>query len=299
MDRYCRSSIGISIFSAIHMKTNTLFVILLAIISICNCQPIFPQAPGMESYTYRNEFENNVQVPGTLDKIKSLGIIDVEFSSSFNTDVRKLRQLLDDRGMECTSFGVSFADLMNKTGEVVENATILGANFVFLAWLTDYQPFTIELAKKTVADFNFIGKVLLDHNLIFCYHTHGYEFVPYGDGTLFDVLVTETNPQYVSFEMDIFWVFISGTDPAALLDKYGNRFKLMHLKDLKLGVPRGNLSGHSDEDNDVALGTGQLDIRSILISAKKAGIRHYYIEDESSHTATQVPESIAYLKNLT
>jgi len=278
------------------LKTLTHLVLLVAT-SICNCEPIFPQAPGMVSFTYRNEFGTNV--PGTLDKIKALGITDMEFSSLFNADARILRQLLDDRQMECTSFGVSFEDLMNNTDAVVRNATILGANFVRVAWLTNRQPFTIELAKQTVADFNFIGKVLLSHNITFCYHTHGYEFVPYGDGTLFDVLVTETNPQYVSFEMDILWVFFPGADPAALLDKYGNRFKLMHLKDLKLGVPRGNFSGSTDQDNDVALGTGQLDIRSILISAKRAEIMHYYIEDESSHTATQVPQSIAYLKNLT
>jgi len=266
--------------------------------SICKCEPIFPQVPGMASYTYRNEF--GIDVPGTIDKIKSLGISDMEFSSLFNKSARELRQLLDDREMKCSSFIVGdFADLMNNTDAVVENAKILGARYVSVAWLTDRQPFTIELAKQTVADFNFIGKKFLDNNIIFCYHTHGYEFVKYGDGTLFDVLVTETNPQYVNFEMDIFWVFFSGADPAALLDKYGNRFKLMHLKDLKLGVKRGDLSGHTDLDNDVALGTGQLDIRTILISAKRAEIQHYYIEDESSHTATQVPESIAYLKNLT
>jgi len=275
----------------------TVLVISFLMASICNCQPISPQVPGMVSFTYRNEFGNDV--PGTLDKIKSLGITDMEFSSLLNKDPRELRQLLDDRVMECRSFGVSFADLMNNTNEVVSNATIMGANFVRVAWLTDRQPFTIELAKQTVADFNFIGKELLARNITFCYHAHGYEFVPYGDGTLFDVLMTETNPQYVSFEMDILWVFLPGADPAALLDKYGKRFKLMHLKDLKIGVPRGNLSGSTDQDNDVALGTGQLDIRTILISAKKAEIQHYYIEDESSHTATQVPQSIAYLKNLT
>jgi sugar phosphate isomerase/epimerase len=71
----------------------------------------------------------------------------------------------------------------------------------------------------------------------------------------------------------------------------------MHLKDLKKGV-QGNMSGGTSPEHDVPLGTGQLDILAILIAAKKAGIEHYYIEDESSNIAIQVPQTIAYLKNL-
>ena len=82
------------------------------------------------------------------------------------------------------------------------------------------------------------------------------------------------------------------------MDRYGDRFKLLHLKDLKKGV-KGDLSGKTDRENDVALGTGQIDIPAVLRAARKAGVQHYYIEDESASTATQVPQTIAYLKSLT
>jgi sugar phosphate isomerase/epimerase len=97
--------------------------------------------------------------------------------------------------------------------------------------------------------------------------------------------------------MDILWTFFPGADPAALLNKYPKRFKLMHLKDLRKGV-EGNLSGGTPVENDVALGTGQLDLPGILKAAKKAGVKHYYIEDESPVYFRQVPKSIAYLKSL-
>ena len=71
----------------------------------------------------------------------------------------------------------------------------------------------------------------------------------------------------------------------------------MHLKDLRKGIP-GNLSGGTPEENDVALGTGVINMPAVLRAAKKAGIKHYYIEDESPSFATQVPQSLAYLKSV-
>ena len=275
------------------------FILLAACCSFGSralAEPLFAQVPGMVSYTFREEFKRDV--PGTLDKIKALGITDMEFSNLFGQTAAELRQLLDERGMVCSSFGVSYDDLLNKTDEVAKNAAVLGAKFVRVAWLPDRQPFTLELAEKTAAEFNRIGRQLHEQGLTFCYHNHGYEFVPHGDGTLFDVLMAETNPQDVSFELDILWAHLPGANPAQLLEKYGSRFKLMHLKDLRRGV-KGDFSGKTAVENDVALGTGQLDLPAILKAAKRAGVQHYYIEDESPNTATQVPQTLAYLKSLT
>lgn len=257
---------------------------------------IFPQKPGMVSYTYRKSLAKDAAV--TLDTIKTLGITDMEFSSLFGKTAAEMRALLDARGIKCSSFGVGYPDLQNKIAEVGQNAKTLGASFVRVAWIPHQGDFTLAMAQKTVEDFNHFGKILKDeYGLTFCYHNHGYEFQPHEGGTLFDYIVQNTDPKYVSFEMDVLWTFFPGQDPAAILNKYGNRFKLMHLKDLKKGV-QGNMSGGTSPENDVPLGTGQLDIPSILIAAKKAGVEHYYIEDESSNIATQVPQTIAYLKNL-
>ncbi|MDO1446919.1 sugar phosphate isomerase/epimerase [Rhodocytophaga aerolata] len=251
---------------------------------------------GMVSYTYRHSFQKDVAK--TLDTIKTLGITDMEFSNLFGKTAQELRQLLDERKMKCSSFGVSYDEMVNKTAEVAKNAKTLGATYVRVAWIPHKAPFTLEVAKKAVDDFNRAGKILKEeHGLTFCYHNHGYEFQPYGKGTFFDYMAEQTDPKYVSFEMDILWVFHPGQDPAQLLNKYGKRFKLMHLKDLRKGVT-GDFSGQTPVENDVALGTGQLDLPAILKAAQKAGVEHYYIEDESPSVSQQVPQSIAYLKNL-
>jgi len=201
--------------------------------------------------------------------------------------------------LHCSSFGVSYDDLNNKTREVGNNAKTLGASFVRVAWIP-HEGKTVDAAfiKKAADDFNAAGKILKEEfNLSFCYHNHGYEFVSYEQGTLFDYLVANTNPAYVNFELDILWAFHPGQDPAQLLKKYGKRFKLMHVKDLRKGI-KGDFSGGTSQENDVALGTGQINIAEVIKAAQQSAIEHYYIEDESSAVKTQVPQSLKYLKSL-
>lgn len=255
------------------------------------------ETPGIVSYTYRKSFEKDVAA--TLDTIKRLGITNIEFSNLFKRTANEIRQMLDERGMRCTSFGVSYDDLVNKTTEVGENAKTLGASFVRVAWIPhEGTTVNIDIMKKAAEDFNKAGKFLKEnYNLTFCYHNHGYEFVPYEKGTYFDYLAANTDPKYVSFELDIVWAFLPGYDPAELIKKYGPRFKLMHMKDVRKGV-KGDATGRIATDSNVALGSGQINIASILKAAKKSGIEHYYIEDESNAVNAQVPASLTYLKSL-
>lgn len=254
------------------------------------------ETPGMVSYTYRKSFQKDI--PATLDTIKALGITNMEFSNLFGKTAKEIRRWLDERGMKCTSYGVGYADLVGKTSEVAGNAKTLGASYVRVAWIPHEGPFTLEIAKRAIDDFNRTGKILKDqYGLTFCYHNHGYEFQPYEKGTYFDYIVANTNPDYVSFELDILWAFHGGADPSALLKKHGPRFKLMHVKDLRKGV-KGDFTGSTSIENDVAVGTGQIDVAAVIKAAKKSGIENYYIEDESSSVNLQVPQTLAFLKKI-
>jgi sugar phosphate isomerase/epimerase len=258
--------------------------------------PLFPQAPGVQTYTYRNSMK--VNVAATLDTIKSLGVTEVESSTNPNgMTPEAFRKLLDERQMKCPSVGAGYDELVKDPSEIARKAKIVGASYVMNSWIPHKGEFNLDDAKKAVSDFNKAGKVLKDSGLTFCYHTHGYEFIPYENGTLFDYMVKNTDPRYVSYELDIMWAFHGGADPAKLLLKYPDRWKLMHLKDLRKGV-KGDHTGGTSTENDVALGTGQLNIPEILKAAKKVGIKHYFIEDESSRIREQVPQTIAYLKGL-
>ena len=260
-------------------------------------KPLFPEKPGLVSYTFRKTLARDM--PAALDSIKGYGITDMEFSNLFGKTAAAVRSLIDERGIHCSSYGVSYEDLLNKTDVVAKDAITLGAHYVRVAWIPHQGAFTPDNAKKLVDTLNFVGEYLKEkYGLGFIYHNHGYEFEKYQDGTLYDYIMQHTDPAYVSFELDILWAFLPGQDPAALLNKYGSRYKCLHLKDLRKGVATGDLSGHTPVTNDVALGTGQIDIPAILRAAKKAGVEHYYIEDESDRVAEQVPQSIAYLAGL-
>jgi sugar phosphate isomerase/epimerase len=280
------------------MKKHLLLFIVAALLftDAAFAQKSLYTAPfGMQTYTFRRSFANDPAK--VLDTIKVMGFTEIE-SGSARMHPAEFKKLCDERGISIPSTGAGYDDLNNKIDSVIWRAKQLGAKYVMCAWIPHQNNvFTFEDAKKAVEDFNRAGKILKENGLTLCYHAHGYEFQPYEDGTLLDYLFKNTNPDYVSFQMDIFWIQFGGGDPAALLKKYGNRWKLMHVKDMRKGTKK-DLTGLTSVENDVTFGTGELDLPAILKEAKRIGIKHYFFEDESSSYATQVPQSVAYLKSL-
>lgn len=269
---------------------------LLCLSDLQSQKSLYKYPIGAQAYTFRRSFPINAIA--TLDSIQMMGITEIEGGAPKGMSPEQFRKLCADRGISIPSTGAGYEQLVKDPMEIVKTAKILGATYVMCAWIPHQgNTFTLEDAKKAVEVFNSAGKILKENGITFCYHDHGYEFQPYEDGTLFDYLIKNTNPAYVSFEMDVLWTLHGGGDPVSLLKKYKGRWKLMHLKDLKKGVV-GDLSGHTPAENDVVLGTGQADFRGILKIAKKAGVTHCFIEDESNMEMVNVPKSIAYLKGL-
>ncbi len=257
-------------------------------------QPLYTFPLGVEAYTFRKSFP--VDIARTLDTIKAMGFTEMEGGSN-KMPPEEFKKMCDARGISIPATGADYNQLVKAPDAVAHDAKLLGASYVMCAWIPHKDVLTIEDAKKACDDFNKAGKVLKDSGLTLCYHAHGYEFQPYGNGTLLDYIITNTNPEYVSFEMDIFWIQFGGGDPVSLLKKYGDRWKLIHLKDIRKGTVK-NLTGGTGPENDVVLGTGEVGIPGILKEAKKIGIRHYFIEDESNNEYENVPKSIKYLKGL-
>lgn len=258
-------------------------------------KPLFTSAIGVQAYTYRNSFPNSVAA--VLDTIKALGITEMEGPNPKNISPEAFKKMLDERHISMPSIGADYGLITKDPESVIKQAKFWRAKYVMVAWIPHGKTFTIDDAKKAVDDFNRVGKILHENGITLCYHDHGYEFGPYGDGTLFDYIAQNTNPDDVSFEMDIMWTFHGGADPAKLLYKYKGRWKLVHLKDIRKGIPN-DLTGGTDTHNDVAVGTGQLNYPEIIRAAKAVGIKHYFIEDESPNHATQIPVTIAYLRSL-
>jgi sugar phosphate isomerase/epimerase len=259
--------------------------------------PSFKGPLGLQLYSLRAEFTAR-SVPPTLDKVKDFGFRYAELAGTYNLAPDKLKALLAERGIKAVSGHFPYKRFKDEPEGVAVEAKALGLEFAGCAWADHKAPLDEKQARDIIAVFNRAGEVLAKHGLKFFYHAHGFEFQPHGSRTLMDLIITETDPKTVSFEMDVLWVVFPGHDPVKLLEKYGSRWQLMHLKDLKKGVATGSLTGKTDVSNDVALGTGQMNWPAILAAARKAGVKYYFIEDESPTVVEQIPQSLRFLEQV-
>ncbi len=278
--------------SCIISRFTAIAVILVLSFTQSTAQPEI----GVQLYSFRNQIPKDVA--GMLKKIREMGIKELEGGGTYGLPFTDYKKILDDNGFKMISIGADFNKLQTDLPAIINEAKSFGATYVTCFWIPhNGDEFTLDNVKKAVEVFNAAGKTLKENGLSLCYHPHGYEFRPHENGTLFDYLINNMDARYANFEMDVFWIKHPGQDPVALLKKYPNRFLLMHLKDRKPGT-EGNQFGRADVETNVVLGTGDVGIAEIMKVAKKAGVKHFFIEDESSLSMEQVPQSLAYLKKL-
>jgi sugar phosphate isomerase/epimerase len=157
------------------------------------------------------------------------------------------------------------------------------------------------MMEKAAADSNRAGEAFHAAGIKFGYHPHGYEFVANGTAgeTLLDDLIRSTKPENVCYEMDVFWVLHGGANPVKLMEKYPSRWVALHVKDLRKGAPILLPKPESAPDTDnVAVGGGEIDWKSVIGTAEKIGVTYYFIEDETPAPLENIPASLAYLKAL-
>ena len=251
---------------------------------------------GLQLYSLREQFPKDV--PGTMDLVHKVGIDDVEAAGFYGLSAGQFRRELDAHHLHASGAHFQWDQFSNGIDGIIRDCKTLGCEYVTMPWIPHQGEFTAQSARDAAAKFNEWGKKCHEAGLHFTYHPHGYEFRPYEGGTVFDVLAKETDPEDVNFELDIFWAYDGGADPVKLMEKYPNRFPQMHLKDMDKQVKTPNYTGSENTDNDVALGKGQIDIPAILKQAVKIGVKHYYIEDESSRSVRQIPQSIEDVRSL-
>ena len=268
----------------------------LSALLFLSCNLLFAQQIGLQLYSLRNEFKTDV--PGTLALIKKWKIKKIEGGGTYGLSVPEYKRLLKQNNLEMVSVGASFEELAKNPQAAINNAKTFGAKYVMCAWVPHQgDEFTIVDIRKAIEVFSVAGKMMFENGIKFVYHPHGYEFRPYEDGTLFDYMVRNTNPRYVNFEMDVFWVKHPGQDPVALLKKYPDRFLMLHLKDRAPGT-EGNQNGRAPDETNVVLGQGDVGIAAVMKEAKKMGIKYCFIEDESPKAVEQIPQSLNFLRKL-
>jgi sugar phosphate isomerase/epimerase len=252
---------------------------------------------GLQLWSLRADLPKDV--PGTLARVRDLGLVEIEGAGLWNLEAAAFRAALDKAGLRCQSAHLPLERLEKDPAGAFKEAKALGARHVITPWIPhDKGRFTHEVVMKTAEAFNRIGKQAEGEGLRYGYHPHGYEFVPSPEGTLFDTLARNTDAKLLSFEIDVFWARAGGADPAALIAAHPGRVPLLHVKDMAKGLTLPAGTSEAPDETNVPVGTGQIDWPAVLRAARASGVEIYYLEDESPKPWEQLPKSIAYLSSL-
>lgn len=273
----------------------------MSVASACNAAP----APrrrlsriGLQLYTVRKQME--ADLPGTLAQVAAVGYKEVEFANEvpfppyFGHSPAEVREILARNGLTSPSVHVPLKWMREEWRKVLDDARQVGHHWVVIPWLSEEErPASLDAWQRLAAELNGAARIAREIGLSFAYHNHDFELAPFpGAGTNaripLDILIAETDPTLVEFELDVYWIVKAGGNPPSYISRLGERIRLIHLKDSS-GPP-------SHEITEV--GRGSIDFRRILADGDKS-IKHYYVEqDNPADPLGSISTSYEYLKAL-
>ncbi|MGH8298324.1 MAG: sugar phosphate isomerase/epimerase family protein [Steroidobacteraceae bacterium] len=277
---------------------------------------------GLQLYTLGEAPYKDLE--GTLKAVANIGYRTVETVGLMNRTASELRAALDRAGLSCPSAHVPIQPggpgptLSGDLGKLAAQMHRIGARCVVVPILPvpprfggprkgeNGLEFLSRIASEMTADdwrrtaklLNEKGAALQREGLKLAYHNHNIEFVKSGSKTGFDLLLENTEPGVVGFEMDVGWVAAAGVDPIRLLRAHRGRFRLMHIKDLKASTVPNN----AFKMDPAEVGSGSLDWKAILPVGYDVGVRYYYVEQEPPFAGPRLAAARAdyeYLARLT
>jgi sugar phosphate isomerase/epimerase len=253
---------------------------------------------GLQLWSLRDQFKADPLT--AMDTVVGYGISAVETAGTANMTADKFKEELTKRGLDPVSAHVGYGALQKDFDAVLAEVQALGSSFAMVAWIPHKGDFDRGELEQAIKDFKVWGPMFAKHGIKFGYHPHGYEFVAgKKSGEVFlDELIQGTAGYDVHFEMDVFWIVHGGGDPVTLLRKYSDRWVSLHVKDLRKGAPTGLTSGHAPDTDNVIVGQGVVDWVRVITTARSIGIKHFFIEDETSDPLSNIPASLEYLRGL-
>ena len=248
---------------------------------------------GLQLYTLRDDIPNDPK--GILKQVADMGYKQIEGYEGpkglwWGMSNKEFKSYLDGLGLTMVSSHCDFKkDFDRKAAEAGE----IGVKYLIAPYLGAQK--TLDDYKNFADQFNACGDICKKNGLKFAYHNHGYSFEKLDGEYPQDVMMKATNPDTVDYEMDICWVAVPEEDPEAWLKKYPGRWKLVHVKDRDKSAPKG------EGEWSVDLGTGKLDFKKILKTAKETGVEYFIVEQEKYTNSTPLKSAKVdadYMKNL-
>jgi sugar phosphate isomerase/epimerase len=229
--------------------------------------------PGLQLYTIRSEMQKDV--PGSLKRVAQTGYREVEFAGYFGNSPAEIRKLVADLGITAPSSHVPLDAIRGKPAQLIADAKQAGHDFLVLAWIPPEERATTDMWKRHAALLDSFGAQCNSAGLRLAYHNHDFEFAPVGGQVPYDILMQNTDPAVVQFELDMYWAKKGGQDLNALFAKHGRRIVMVHVKDM---LPNGEMT-------DVGLGT--IPFAQILGAPAAQSVEHYFVENDDTKTPFQ------------
>jgi sugar phosphate isomerase/epimerase len=243
---------------------------------------------GLQLYSVRDILPKDYE--GTLRQLSALGYREVEAAGFFGRSPNEVKQAMEHAGLHCVSAHYSLKDLLPKMDEIIQFGKDLGLKYIVCASPMLKDPSRVKDPGSSAAresmtlddwhwnadQFNRIGERVNAADMRFAYHNHTPEFRAENGVVFYDELLRSTDPAKVTMELDCGWAVVAGKNPADYLTRYPTRFSMLHVKDFKM-TPA---STPTDHPPSTEMGHGTIDYRPIFQAAKKADIRHAFVEQE-------------------
>lgn len=225
------------------------------------------RVPGVQLYTLRDSMAKDVAT--TLQAVAGMGYREVEFAGYFGHTAREIRDMLARFGLTSPSAHVNVSDVLEDPQAVVAEAAEAGHQYVTIAWIEESDRQSIADYQRWADVANRLGEASREHGMRAAYHNHDFEFRPIGGVVPFDILLKETDPALLDFELDFFWVQKAGKDIRKVLAMAPERMTMSHIKDIDA------------DGNMVSVGAGTIDFAGILAEPVAASIRHCFVEHDN------------------
>jgi sugar phosphate isomerase/epimerase len=266
------------------------------------------QPIGLQLYTVRNELFKDVE--GTIAKVAGIGYNSVELfgygnGKFFGKTPAEFLAILKKNNLKTPSGHYGIDSYLTKGDEddlkkSVAVAAQMGHEFFVIPFLTDNMRTSLDDYKKLAAKFNSAAVIAKSAGLKLAYHNHDFEFKDWGGGkTGYEVLLKETDPSLVNFEMDIYWVVRAGQDPIKIIRENPGRIKMWHMKDMASKQPPSYTT--AGPQFFAPVGTGIINFKEIYKYRKESGMKYFFVEQDQTKLPVYeaIAKSFGYVKKLT
>ncbi len=227
---------------------------------------------GAQYYTIRDFVQNAEDFDASCKKIADIGYKTVQLSGIGDIPPEKIKESLDKYGLTAVCSHRPAKEYEESIDAVIAWHKTVGCDIAGIGVMPTGFEYDPEAVYAFAEKFSRIADRLHEAGLTFAYHNHSFEFMKMDGKYIFDVIAENTNPETFKFILDAYWVAYAGIDVVELIEKYGDRIAVIHLKDLAIEVNEAKIS---------EVGNGNIKWGRIIDACNRCGVKYALVEQDT------------------